>query len=105
VGFAGSVTTGDYVVCAGHVGVADHVHLGDGAVLGSKAGVHKDLPGGQTYFGAPATPAAEARRIVMAQQKLPELRTTVRSLEQRVAELTRRLDDLSAQRDESRSAA
>ncbi len=27
VGFAGSVTTGDYVVCAGQVGVADHVRL------------------------------------------------------------------------------
>ncbi|MDQ3332684.1 MAG: UDP-3-O-(3-hydroxymyristoyl)glucosamine N-acyltransferase, partial [Planctomycetota bacterium] len=25
VGFAGSVTTGDYVVCAGQVGIADHV--------------------------------------------------------------------------------
>jgi UDP-3-O-[3-hydroxymyristoyl] glucosamine N-acyltransferase len=105
VGFAGSVTTGDYVVCAGQVGVADHVHLGQGAVLGSKAGIHKDLAGGQTYLGAPAMPAADAKRIVMAQNKLPELRSTVRSLEQQVAELTRRLHELSAQQEQSRSAA
>ncbi|HUG93729.1 MAG TPA: UDP-3-O-(3-hydroxymyristoyl)glucosamine N-acyltransferase [Planctomycetaceae bacterium] len=105
VGFAGSVTTGDYVVCAGQVGIADHVHLGERAVLGSKAGVHKDVPGGQTYLGAPAMPAAETRRIVMAQQRLPELRVTVRALEQQVAELTRRLNELAGGPEESRSAA
>jgi UDP-3-O-[3-hydroxymyristoyl] glucosamine N-acyltransferase len=105
VGFAGSVTTGDYVVCAGQVGVADHVHLGDGAVLGSKAGIHKDLAGGQTYLGAPAMPAADAKRIVMAQHKLPELRVTVRELERQVAELTRRLNELGGGGNESRAAA
>ncbi|MGH7130041.1 MAG: UDP-3-O-(3-hydroxymyristoyl)glucosamine N-acyltransferase, partial [Planctomycetaceae bacterium] len=29
VGFAGSVTTGEYVVCAGQAGVRDHLRLGD----------------------------------------------------------------------------
>ncbi|MCA9209554.1 MAG: UDP-3-O-(3-hydroxymyristoyl)glucosamine N-acyltransferase, partial [Planctomycetales bacterium] len=45
VGFAGSVSTGDYVVCAGQAGIADHVHLGTGAIIGAKAGVHRDMPG------------------------------------------------------------
>ena len=95
VGLAGSVTTGNYVVCAGHVGVADHVHLGEGCVLGSKSGVHKDIPPGETYIGTPAQPAAEAMKIVMAQRKLPEMRKQLRDLEAKVAELTAQLKTMS----------
>ena len=95
VGLAGSVTTGNYVVCAGHVGVADHVHRGEGCVLGSKAGVHKDIPPGETYIGTPAQPAAEAMKVVMAQRKLPEMRKQLRRLEEQVAELTAQLQALA----------
>lgn len=96
VGLAGSVTTGRYVVCAGQVGVADHVHLGDGCVLGAKSGVHRDLPGGRTYLGSPAIPEAEAGRMLMAQRRLPELRHQIRALELKVAELTAKVEELSA---------
>ena len=98
VGLAGSVTTGRYVVCAGQVGVADHVHLGDGCVLGAKSGVHRDLPGGRTYLGSPAIPEAEAGRMLMAQRRLPELRHQIRALELKVAELTAKVDELTARR-------
>ncbi len=98
VGLAGSVTTGNYVVCAGHVGIADHVHLGEGCVLGSKAGVHKDIPPGETYIGTPAQPAAEAMKVVMAQRKLPAMRKQLRELEAQVAELTAKLQALSTSR-------
>ncbi|HUG20016.1 MAG TPA: UDP-3-O-(3-hydroxymyristoyl)glucosamine N-acyltransferase [Planctomycetaceae bacterium] len=91
VGFAGSVSTGDYVICAGQVGVADHVHIGDGAVLGAKCGVHKDLPGGVTYLGTPATPESETIRQVMALRKLPELRTKVKELETQIQQLQEQL--------------
>ncbi len=93
VGLAGSVTTGDYVVCAGQVGIADHVHIGDKAVLGAKSGVHKDMEGGKTYLGAPATEEHDQFRILMALNKLPELRKQLRELESQVTELTRRLAD------------
>lgn len=89
VGFAGSVTTGDYVVCAGQVGVADHVSLGTGAMVGAKAGVHRDLPGGQSYLGSPAAPIAETTRQLMALKRLPELRDAVRQLEKTVAGLVK----------------
>lgn len=91
VGFAGSVTTGDYVVCAGQVGIADHVHVGTGAIIGAKCGVHKDLPGGKTYLGAPAAPIEEATRAVMALQKLPQMRQTLRELERQVAAIRKQL--------------
>lgn len=95
VGLAGSVTTGDYVRCAGQVGVADHVHIGDQALLGAKAGIHKDMEGGKSYLGAPATEEQEQFRMLMALRKLPEMRKQLRDLENQVAELTRLLKDQS----------
>ena len=93
VGLAGSVTTGDFVVCAGQVGIADHVHVGDKAVLGAKSGIHKDMDGGKTYLGAPATEEQDQFRIQMALRKLPELRKQIREMETQVTELKRRLAD------------
>lgn len=97
VGFAGSVTTGDYVRCAGHVGIADHVHLGTGCTLAAKAGVHKDVPEGQTQIGAPAGPIEDQLKIMMAMQKAPEMRKQIRTLERQVAELTKRLAELCSE--------
>jgi UDP-3-O-[3-hydroxymyristoyl] glucosamine N-acyltransferase len=94
-GVAGSVTTGQYVVCAGQAGVADHVHLGDGCVLGSRAGAHKDIPAGKRYIGAPAMPESEAKRMMMAQKRIPETRRQVRELEYRVARLEQKLAELA----------
>ncbi len=94
VGFAGSVTTGDYVRCAGQVGVADHVHLGSGCTIDAQSGVHKDIPTKQTYFGYPAQPASDQIRCMTTFAKLPEMRTKLRNLETQVAELTARLESL-----------
>lgn len=88
VGFAGSVTTGDYVRCAGQVGVADHVHIGERAVLGAKAGVYRNMEGNQSYLGAPATEEQDQFRILMSLRKLPEMRKQLRELEQQIAELS-----------------
>ena len=97
VGLAGSVTTGDYVRCAGQVGIADHVHLGTGCTLAAKAGVHKNIPEGQTHVGIPAGPIDEQFKIMMAIQKAPEMRTQIRQLERQVAELTKQLTEFRNQ--------
>ena len=62
---------------------------------GAKAGIHKDMPGGKTYLGAPAAPIDETTRQVMALKKLPDLRRTVRKLERDVAALTSQLNSLT----------
>lgn len=84
VGLAGSVTTGDYVRCAGQVGVADHLHLGTGSTLGAKSGIHKNVPDGETQVGYPALPEQDAFKVAMATVKLPEMRKQLRELTQRV---------------------
>lgn len=98
VGFAGSVTTGDYVRCAGHVGVGDHVHLGTGCTLAAKAGVHKDVPAGETQVGVPAGPVKEQFRVVMAMQKLPEMKKQLELLTRQVAELQRAIGTAAAEK-------
>lgn len=94
VGIAGSSSTGDYVRCGGKVGIADHIHIGTGASLGASTGVHRDLPGGETYLGAPARPAEITHKILMAQTKLPEMRVKLRDLTKQVIKLEGLVDQL-----------
>ncbi len=96
VGFAGSITTGDYVRCAGQVGIADHVHLGTNSSYGAKTGIHRDMPANGTYLGAPALPDREQMRIMSMQQRLPEMRHQLRELEQQVAKLTAQMEAVTA---------
>jgi UDP-3-O-[3-hydroxymyristoyl] glucosamine N-acyltransferase len=87
VGLAGSVTSGDYVRCAGQVGIADHLHLGTGCTLGAKAGVMNDIPDGSHQIGAPSQPAKEMFRTVLHVGKLPEIIQQLKTLTAQVAEL------------------
>jgi UDP-3-O-[3-hydroxymyristoyl] glucosamine N-acyltransferase len=87
VGFAGSVTTGDYVRCAGQVGVANHSHLGTGSSLGAKAGFAGEVPDGETYHGFPAGPERETVKAHLTIKKLPEMRQQIRQLQRQVEQL------------------
>jgi UDP-3-O-[3-hydroxymyristoyl] glucosamine N-acyltransferase len=73
VGIAGSTETGNYVVLAGQVGLADHLHIADGTQIGARAGVHKDTTPGERLLGTPARPEREAKRILMCLDRLPNL--------------------------------
>jgi UDP-3-O-[3-hydroxymyristoyl] glucosamine N-acyltransferase len=100
VGVSGSARLGRGVVLAGQVGVADHVSVGDGALVGAQAGVPSDLEAGGKYLGTPARPMLEAKRIMAAESRLPELLRRVRALERALAKLTGEpLDDPGVARD------
>jgi UDP-3-O-[3-hydroxymyristoyl] glucosamine N-acyltransferase len=87
VGVSGSSRLGRGVVLAGQVGVADHVTLGDGVVAGAQAGIPSSIEAGTRVLGTPARPVAQARRIMVAEARLPELLQRVRALEQRLEKL------------------
>ena len=91
VGVAGSSRLGRGVVLAGQVGVADHVTLGDGVVAAAQTGIGADVEAGTKIWGTPSRPMGLARRIAVAQTRLPELLQRVRALEQRVEQLSGRL--------------
>jgi UDP-3-O-[3-hydroxymyristoyl] glucosamine N-acyltransferase len=80
VGVAGSSITGDYVVLAGQVGVADHVHIHDRAVVGARSGLFRDVPAGERMLGVPARSEREEKRILLSREKLPELCRDVRNI-------------------------
>ncbi|MCL2306240.1 MAG: UDP-3-O-(3-hydroxymyristoyl)glucosamine N-acyltransferase [Planctomycetaceae bacterium] len=90
-GIAGSTTTGDYVVMAGRVGVRDHVHIGNRAVLGAMAGIMGDVPEDARWVGIPATPEKEQMKKLVAFAKLPDMRKELKQLQQQVAELERQV--------------
>lgn len=85
VGIAGSTDTGDYVVMGGQVGVAGHLSIGSGVQLAAQSGVMTDVPAGEKYGGQPAMPLNQAKRMVLAITRLPELLKEVKELEKRIA--------------------
>jgi UDP-3-O-[3-hydroxymyristoyl] glucosamine N-acyltransferase len=93
VGVSGSSRLGRGVVLAGQVGVADHVTLGDGVIAGAQAGIPSSLEAGARVLGTPARPIGQARRIMVAEMRLPELLQRVRALEQRLERLAAQLGD------------
>lgn len=92
-GISGSVTLGDNVILLGQAGVADHVTLGDGVRIGAKSGVHSSIEGGD-WVGSPAMKRERYGRVYATYANLPEYREKVRSLERKVAELERALEQL-----------
>ena len=90
VGVSGSSRLGRGVVLAGQVGVADHVTIGDGTLVGAQGGVPSDLEAGGKYLGTPVRPLLEAKRIMAAETRLPELLRRVRALERALEALTGR---------------
>ncbi len=91
VGFAGSTTTGDYVVMGGQVGLRDHIHIGDRAMVGAKSGVMLDVEDGTRVSGIPAHPLAQWKLQQVCIPKLPEMRHEVRDLVRQMADLQARL--------------
>lgn len=80
-GISGSVTIGKNVILAGQVGVADHVVIGDNVVVAAKSGVSRKLESGKVYFGYPARPIMQMKRIEAVLSHLPELARRLDRLE------------------------
>ena len=99
VGLAGSTKTGDYVVMGGQTGAAGHIEIGDGAQFAAQSGIGSNMKGGRQYGGAPAVPLQQTKRQWMALSRLPDMRETVRDLQQRIAQLEARLNDTSRPRE------
>ena len=88
VGIAGSTKVGHHVTLAGQVGIAGHLEIGDRVVVAAQSGVINDVPDQTTLMGAPALPAAQARRVYAVFTQLPTLLERIKRLEQQVVELS-----------------
>jgi UDP-3-O-[3-hydroxymyristoyl] glucosamine N-acyltransferase len=71
-GIAGSTVLEDFVAVGGQVAIAGHLTIGQGAQIGGRAGVMKDVPAGVRMLGVPAVPARQFMRQVSLLAKLAQ---------------------------------
>lgn len=84
VGIAGSAKLGKFTVLGGQVGIAGHLKIGNQVKIGSKSGVMHDIPDGEQWLGIPAQPDKQAKRSMIALQRLPELLKKVAAWEKKL---------------------
>ena len=84
VGIAGSVTIGRNTILAGQAGVAQHLTIGNRVTVGPQSGIGKSIPDGEIVSGSPGMPHRLWLKTSSLIQKLPELKTKLGSLEQRI---------------------
>jgi len=84
---AGSARIGNRVLMGGMSGIADHLTVGDDAVVLGDTAVTRDVPPGAVVAGRPARPRMQERRAAAAVQRLPALLREVAELRRRVARL------------------
>lgn len=69
-GLSGSAELGHHVIVAAQSGITGHLKVGDGARLAARTAVIQDLAGNADYGGAPALPAKDWRRQMVAFRRL-----------------------------------
>jgi UDP-3-O-[3-hydroxymyristoyl] glucosamine N-acyltransferase len=79
VGIAGSTRIGNDAILAGHVGVTDHLIIGDRARIAAKSAIFGDVPPGASFSGHPARPH---RQFLRAQAAMYRLAPIVDELEE-----------------------
>jgi UDP-3-O-[3-hydroxymyristoyl] glucosamine N-acyltransferase len=87
VGLAGSSHIGNRVILAGQAGVAGHLTIGDDVVLTAKSATSHNVEAGKVISGIPAFDNKDWLRSTAAFRRLGDLQKTVRSLEQRIAQM------------------
>jgi UDP-3-O-[3-hydroxymyristoyl] glucosamine N-acyltransferase len=83
-GIAGSSRLGNYVILAGQAGVAGHLKIGNRVSVAAQGGVMNHIPDGEKWLGSPAQPDRQAKRQIIAIQRLPELLRRVAELEEQL---------------------
>jgi UDP-3-O-[3-hydroxymyristoyl] glucosamine N-acyltransferase len=73
-GVSGSTQIGAGGILAAQVGIVGHLTLGPGIRLAARSAVTRDLPGHETYGGAPARPIRQWRRQMAAIGRLARRR-------------------------------
>jgi UDP-3-O-[3-hydroxymyristoyl] glucosamine N-acyltransferase len=87
VGVAGSTTLGHHCIVGGQAGIVGHITIGNNVAIGAQAGVINSIGDGKVVLGAPAIEAAQGKRAYGVIQYLPEMRQTIRELQEQVERL------------------
>lgn len=85
VGVAGSTKLGNHCTVAGQAGLSGHLKIGNHVTISAQSGVMRDIPDGQKVLGAPALPDTEAKRLMIAMLRLPDVLRRLTELERNQA--------------------
>ncbi len=79
------VTLGERVTIAGQVVVSPGLTIGAQSQIGAKSVVIEDVPANAAYWGVPAQPHREEKRLKANLARMPRLFEKIRSLEERLS--------------------
>ncbi len=88
VGVAGSTIIGHHCTIGGQVGIVGHINIGNNVTIAAQSGVTNNIPDGKVMLGSPAMEASHAKRIYGTIQHLPEMRQTIRNLQNQIEQIT-----------------
>ena len=83
-GLSGSTVIGKAAMVMGQVGSAGHLRVGDGAFVGTRTGLHRDVPAGSRVWGSPQMEERLWHRSSAALRRLPDVLRRVRALERKL---------------------
>jgi UDP-3-O-[3-hydroxymyristoyl] glucosamine N-acyltransferase len=86
-GVAGSARVGNHVRIGANAGIVGHITVGDNVTIGGRAGVTRSIEAGAVVSGFPAISHEQQRRVLVAQQRTPEMLKRLAQLERRIQEL------------------
>jgi len=90
-GIAGSTSIGERTILAAQTGVVGHLEIGSDVIVLAQSGVTKDLPSKAVVFGSPAVPHEKAALIRAHTMRLPELKSKIIMLDERLSRLEQQL--------------
>ncbi|MEA3224582.1 MAG: UDP-3-O-(3-hydroxymyristoyl)glucosamine N-acyltransferase, partial [Planctomycetota bacterium] len=88
VGIAGSTTMGHHCVVGGQGGIVGHIKIGNNVTIAAQAGVINNVADNKVILGAPAIDANVGRRAYSMVQNLPEMRQSIRELQDQIKQIT-----------------
>jgi UDP-3-O-[3-hydroxymyristoyl] glucosamine N-acyltransferase len=88
VGIAGSTTLGHHCTVGGQVGIVGHINIGNNVTIAAQAGVINNISDNKVVLGAPAVEANMGRRAYSMIQYLPEMRQSIRDLQNQIKRIT-----------------
>lgn len=75
----------------GQVGLAGHIEIGDGVILGAQAGIANSVKSGEKLLGSPAVPIMDFKRNFILQKRLPSMSEQIKDLKKEIEALKSQL--------------
>jgi len=91
VGISGSTKLGKNVMVGGQAGMVGHINIGDHVMIAAGSGIHKDIKPGEVVAGTMQMPYKEWLQVEACHSKLPEMRSTLRDLVNKVGDLEKKI--------------